>query len=59
MHLYVLNQILKLIAVIAPLLPYSAYHISKTPLMQWPNVKESDIRSMLIPDYNRMTKLRV
>lgn len=39
-HIYVLRKIIDLLAVVAPILPYSAYHISKTQLLKWPEVNE-------------------
>lgn len=42
---------------ISPILPFSAYHISKSEYMVWPKVEH--VRYNLIPTYNRMTKLRV
>lgn len=38
-HIYVLRRIIELLAVVAPILPYSAYHISKTQLLPWPLVR--------------------
>lgn len=39
-HIYVLRRIIDLLGVVAPILPYSAYHISKSQLIQWPQVKK-------------------
>jgi hypothetical protein len=50
---------LSLLAVISPLLPYSIHHISKVQSLQWPEIKFEEIKTELIPNYNRMTKLRV
>lgn len=58
-HVVVLRRVLDLLAVMAPLLPYSAYHISRVSNMQWPSVEKSTVNFSLIPNYNRMTKLRV
>lgn len=58
-HIFVLKRIIECLAVIAPLLPFSAYHISKSQLMNWPALNMKDTKLYLIPDYNRMTKLRV
>ena len=57
-HNYVLHQIVGLLGVLAPIFPFSAYHISRTPLLKWPSTKDR-LRVELIPSYNRMTKLRV
>lgn len=43
-HVYVLKKIIDLLAVVAPLLPYSAYHISKLPMLNWPEVDIKDVR---------------
>lgn len=58
-HMVVLRRIVDLLAVMCPLLPYSAYHISRVSNMQWPSVDKSQVRLSLIPSYNRMAKLRV
>ena len=57
-HNYVLHQIVGLLGVLAPIFPFSAYHVSRTPLLKWPSIKDR-VRVELIPSYNRMTKLRV
>lgn len=58
-HLVVLRRIMDLLAVMCPLLPYSAYHISRVSNMQWPSVDRGQVKLNLIPGYNRMAKLRV
>lgn len=37
-HFYVLRKLLSLISVITPLFPFTAYHISNTHLMKWPEI---------------------
>jgi isoleucyl-tRNA synthetase len=35
-HFRVIRKILQLVAVVGPLFPFSAYHISRQQVMQWP-----------------------
>lgn len=38
-HFVVIRRIMELVGVVAPLFPFSAYHISKKQILKWPEIK--------------------
>lgn len=58
-HAVTIRRILELLAILSPLFPFSAYHISKTDIMKWPRVDEHDNQWYKnLMEYNALIKIR-
>jgi len=57
-HFMVIRKIMQLVAVVGPLFPFSAYHISRQQLLTWPNISSDKFYEHL-PRHNDMIRLRV
>lgn len=43
-HILVLKRLIEILGVVAPIMPFSAYHISKAQLMPWPSLSSNGLR---------------
>lgn len=57
-HFYVIKRILELVAVISPLFPFTAFHISKKADLLWPDILNPKFYEA-IPVHTEMLKTRV
>lgn len=57
-HFWVIRRVMELAAVIAPLFPFSAYHISRNQLLKWPTINNPKFYENL-KMHNEMIRIRV
>jgi hypothetical protein len=57
-HGVTVRRLIQLLSVIAPLFPFSSYHISKTNIMKWPEIKNSESFYKSLLEYNALIKIR-
>ena len=57
-HAVTIKRLLQLLSVIAPLFPFSAFHISKTDIIQWPQLAPNNLFYKNLLEYNALIKIR-